>query len=127
MKNESPSFQVSPVWFGVGKSAALIHAGNSTGRMPIGQCRSLRVGDELESLNSMFQRRVAVCVDRTDAHMHHKFAVFDGQRLLNGSYNWTRSAASVNEENIVLSTEPVLVRRFLDEFDTLWQQLQDPR
>lgn len=73
------------------------------------------------------QAGVAVCVDRSEAHMHHKFAVFDGQRLLNGSYNWTRSAASVNEENLVLSSEPVLVRRFLDEFDQLWRQLQGAR
>jgi hypothetical protein len=36
---------------------------------------------------------VPVVVDRTPAHMHHKFAVFDGEWLLNGSYNWTRSAA----------------------------------
>lgn len=36
---------------------------------------------------------IAVRVDRSSAHMHHKFALFDGQVLINGSYNWTRSAA----------------------------------
>lgn len=66
---------------------------------------------------------VSVLVDRTDAHMHHKFAIFDGARLLNGSYNWTRSASTVNEENLVLSAEPMLVRRFQDEFDALWRDL----
>ena len=36
-----------------------------------------------------------------NGHMHHKFAIFDGTRLLNGSYNWTRGAADMNYENIV--------------------------
>jgi phosphatidylserine/phosphatidylglycerophosphate/cardiolipin synthase-like enzyme len=70
---------------------------------------------------------IPVAVDRTDAHMHHKFAIFDGMRLLNGSYNWTRSACDFNEENLVLTNDPSLVRRFADEFDTLWKELQAPR
>ena len=67
---------------------------------------------------------VPTVLDRTDAHMHHKFAIFDGQWLLNGSYNWTRSASAHNEENIVICNDPHLVRRFADEFDHLWKELQ---
>lgn len=66
---------------------------------------------------------VPVVVDRTDAHMHHKFAIFDGTWLLNGSYNWTRSACYHNEENLVVSDEPALVRQFQGVFDRLWQEL----
>lgn len=67
---------------------------------------------------------IAIVVDRTEAHMHHKFALFDGSRLLNGSYNWTRSAADYNEENLVLSTDLRLIRQFADTFDSRWQALQ---
>ena len=70
---------------------------------------------------------IPVAVDRTDAHMHHKFAIFDGAWLLNGSYNWTRSASEFNEENLVLSNDATLLRRFADEFDTLWRELQEDR
>jgi len=63
---------------------------------------------------------VPVAVDRTDAHMHHKFAIIDGTWLLNGSYNWTRSACFHNEENIVLCNDPGLVRQFQAQFDALW-------
>lgn len=66
---------------------------------------------------------IATRVDRTEAHMHHKFAIFDGTWLLNGSYNWTRSACEHNEENLVLSNEPGLVAAFSREFESLWSRL----
>ncbi len=68
---------------------------------------------------------VPTAVDRTEAHMHHKFAIFDGQWLLNGSYNWTRSACSHNEENLVATNDSALVRQFQGAFDHLWGQLGD--
>jgi len=68
---------------------------------------------------------VPTLVDRTDAHMHHKFAIFDGQWLLNGSYNWTRSACSHNEENLVATNDVALLRQFQGAFDQLWGQLGD--
>ena len=64
-------------------------------------------------------------VDRTDNHMHHKFAVFDTQRVVTGSYNWTRSAATSNEENIVVTDDAKLVASFAAEFERLWQQFGD--
>jgi len=63
---------------------------------------------------------VAVRVDNTAAHMHHKFAIFDGRWLLNGSYNWTRSAAEHNEENLVLGNDASLLRQFQGAFETMW-------
>ncbi len=54
-------------------------------------------------------------------HMHHKFALFDGARFVNGSYNWTRGAAEVNFENVVESADPKLVAAFAAEFDRLWK------
>lgn len=63
---------------------------------------------------------VNVRIDRTEAHMHHKFAIFDGETLLNGSYNWTRSAFTHNEENILVTDDARLIRAFQSEFDTLW-------
>ena len=64
---------------------------------------------------------IPVAMDRSPAHMHHKFALFDGRILLNGSYNWTRSAAADNEENIVLSSDVSLLAGFSAQFERLWQ------
>lgn len=66
---------------------------------------------------------IPTVVDRTRAHMHHKFAIVDASTLINGSYNWTRSACEFNEENLVLSNDPALVQQFQGRFDRLWAGL----
>jgi cardiolipin hydrolase len=66
---------------------------------------------------------IALKVDETEHHMHHKFAVLDGATLLNGSYNWTRSAGAFNEENLVVTSEPALVQTFAGHFAKLWAAL----
>ncbi len=70
------------------------------------------------------QAGIELRVDRTAYHMHHKFAVFDGKILLNGSYNWTRGAAANNEENFVVTNNSHLVAIFSKTFEELWQQFR---
>lgn len=65
---------------------------------------------------------IAVRLDHSPAHMHHKFALFDGRLLANGSFNWTRSATRDNDENLVVSDDANLVRVFGLQFEKLWQQ-----
>ena len=79
--------------------------------------KSMDEGSDVEPLR---HAGVEVRVDFTEAHMHHKFAVFDGARLLTGSYNWTRSAANYNQENLVVTPDPAVVERFAREFERLW-------
>lgn len=64
-------------------------------------------------------------VDRTQYHMHHKFAVFDNEILLNGSYNWTRGAADNNEENFIVTNNRRLVPIFSKAFEELWAQFKE--
>jgi len=61
--------------------------------------------------------------DHTPDHMHHKFALIDGNTTLTGSYNWTRSAASDNFENLLVSDDPKIVKPYQREFDRLWRTL----
>ena len=76
--------------------------------------------DEGSDAQRLERAGVALRIDQTEHHMHHKFAVFDGERLLTGSYNWTRSAARNNEENLIVTRDPGLVRAFSEEFERLW-------
>ena len=63
---------------------------------------------------------VPVRMDASADHMHHKFVVFDRRLLVTGSYNWTRSAAERNRENIALTDDRRLVALFREEFERLW-------
>ena len=65
---------------------------------------------------------IPVRTDRDPNHMHHKFAIFDGRKLLNGSYNWTRSASHSNEENFVVTDDRGLIADFATQFERLWKQ-----
>jgi phosphatidylserine/phosphatidylglycerophosphate/cardiolipin synthase-like enzyme len=55
-------------------------------------------------------------------HMHHKFAVFDGERLVCGSYNWTRGAANLNFEDLIDTGDAGLLAAFAAEFSRLWNR-----
>jgi phosphatidylserine/phosphatidylglycerophosphate/cardiolipin synthase-like enzyme len=83
--------------------------------------KALDAGSDMERLRDA---GIPVRLDRAPAHMHHKFAVFDRMRLLTGSYNWTRSAADVNHENVLVSDDPRLVQPFCRAFDDLWTALE---
>lgn len=52
--------------------------------------------------------------------MHHKFAVFDGQLLMTGSFNWTRAADAKNFENAVFKTDKALIEGFTLNWTWMW-------
>jgi phosphatidylserine/phosphatidylglycerophosphate/cardiolipin synthase-like enzyme len=79
--------------------------------------------DKGSDIRELAAAGIAVRVDETPNHMHHKFALRDNQALLTGSYNWTRSAALYNHENLVVTDQKSLVQDFGREFDRLWQLL----
>lgn len=80
--------------------------------------------DEGSDIEQIARQGIAVKMDRTPNHMHHKFMVVDGKALITGSYNWTRSAARFNHENILLTREGGVVKSFLKEFDQLWKVME---
>jgi mitochondrial cardiolipin hydrolase len=80
-----------------------------------------KVHDAGSDVLRLRDRGLDVRLDDTAFHMHHKFALFDGQRLASGSFNWTRSASEGNEENLVVTDDKRLVRAFAERFERLWQ------
>ncbi len=72
----------------------------------------------------LMDKGVEVLLDQSPYHMHHKFAIFDQQILLNGSFNWTRSATQVNEENILVTSDLDLVSAYSRQFEKLKKTFQ---
>lgn len=79
-------------------------------------------GSDIEKL---CKAGIEVKVDKSPYHMHHKFAVIDNRMVLTGSYNWTLSAAMHNHENLLISSDKEVVKRFGEEFERLWKLLLD--
>jgi cardiolipin hydrolase len=80
-----------------------------------------KVDDKGSDVAEFVANEITVKTDDSPAHMHHKFAIFDRQILLNGSFNWTRSASKNNNENIIVDATPHLVSSFQETFDLLWE------
>jgi len=85
--------------------------------------KSYDAGSDIQRLE---RAGVPVRLDVTAFHMHHKFAIFEGGLLLNGSYNWTRSASLNNEENFILTSDAKLVQPFRQLFEQLWNEFGNP-
>jgi len=82
-----------------------------------------KAGDLGSDIPRLRAAGVPVRMDRSEFHMHHKFAIFDGEHLLTGSYNWTRGASRDNEENFLVTGDPRLVAAFARTFERLWKRL----
>ena len=84
--------------------------------------------DKMEDAGSdvwrLLKAGVPVYIDRTPSHMHHKFAVIDSTWLISGSFNWTRSASSHNQENILVTNDFSAVAAFEKEFLRLLPQME---
>lgn len=79
-------------------------------------------GSDIEKLS---EQGLAIKVDESDNHMHHKYAIIDNNLLINGSFNWTRSATRYNQENIMMIKDENLIAQFQENFESLWNALID--
>lgn len=78
--------------------------------------------DAGSDIDYLLSKGINIVADNSPYHMHHKFAIFDNQYLLNGSFNWTRSASLHNCENILITDSPALLKSYQQEFTRLWQR-----
>lgn len=83
-----------------------------------------KTGDRGSDIFALAKVGIEVMIDRTSNHMHHKFALFDGKVVLTGSYNWTRSAADYNYENIIVTDDKKMVASYTGCFTKLWKEMK---
>jgi len=68
----------------------------------------------------LVQKGIKVRISTNNYIMHNKFAIIDNRLLLTGSYNWTFSANSRNDENLMVIDDPEIIEIFQNQFVNLW-------
>lgn len=79
-----------------------------------------KINDTGSDIRWLLDEGLTIRIDEATSHMHHKFCIVDKKILLTGSYNWTKSAADRNQENILITYDPKSVKLYLREFEQLW-------
>ena len=74
-----------------------------------------------DSQEERLRDEVQVRPDANRYAMHLKTMVIDGKTVMTGSFNFTRSAASRNDENLLVLTSPQLARRYKEKVWELWR------
>ena len=83
-----------------------------------------KLHDKGSDIRRLSDAGIEIAIDDGVEHMHHKFAIFDRSRLLNGSYNWTRGASEKNYENFLITDNQFLLTAYAAEFERLWSQFE---
>ena len=70
------------------------------------------------------QAGLNVHLDGNPGQMHHKVMIIDGEILILGSYNFTRSAEERNDENLLVIFNADLAGAFIQEFNRIFANAQ---
>jgi phosphatidylserine/phosphatidylglycerophosphate/cardiolipin synthase-like enzyme len=82
-----------------------------------------KIFDKGSDIMPLFKKGISVRIDSEKSLMHHKFVIIDNTKVLTGSYNWTRTGADVNNENMLVTTNNKIVRAYKKEFQRLWMEM----
>ena len=71
------------------------------------------------------QAHLQVREDGNEGLMHHKVFIIDGKIVAFGSYNFSQSAETNNDENLIIVYSEPIAQQFLQEFRRVWNQAAD--
>ena len=57
--------------------------------------------------------------------LHHKVIIIDEHTVITGSFNFSRSAAKNNDENIVIIRDSTIAGLYLDEWKRIWDSAEE--
>jgi len=67
------------------------------------------------------EKGLEVRISSNNYIMHNKFAVIDNKIIITGSYNWTTSASTRNDENLLVIDDEEIIQRYQRQFENLWE------
>ena len=82
----------------------------------------LQAGNRSSRVRELYDYGIKIRVNSKHKIEHNKFAVFDFNNAVTGSYNWTDPASNKNSENcLFFNRNKKTVREYHDRFNYLWQ------
>jgi cardiolipin hydrolase len=82
-----------------------------------------KIYDRGSAIHNLKNAGVPVKIDHSRYHMHHKFGVIDSRIVFTGSFNWTYTASSHNQENLLVTSNFEIVKEYTEQFELLWNEM----
>ena len=101
-------------------AAALVEAAESGIRVAGVLDKSQALGNIGGEYDNLRENGIAVRLDGNPYSMHHKVIIIDGETVITGSYNFSNSAKTRNDENTLVIQEAGIAARYLQEFERVW-------
>lgn len=80
------------------------------------------LGSDVEALQ---EAGVDLLLDGNPYNMHHKVIIVDESIVITGSYNFTRSAATDNDENVLILHAPKIAEIYRQEFEEVYEAARE--
>ncbi len=78
-------------------------------------------GSKYSQFTKMKVEGISVKKDTNPRAMHHKVIIIDGERLITGSYNFSKNAAKKNDENVLMIDNISICGEYIKEFYRLYR------
>jgi phosphatidylserine/phosphatidylglycerophosphate/cardiolipin synthase-like enzyme len=79
------------------------------------------------SLADLYCGRVAVRTDGNPYNMHHKVIIIDGETVITGSFNFTWSADTENDENVLVIHDRSVAAMYEQEYQKMYKAGKEPK
>ncbi len=79
--------------------------------------------DHGSAIKSLRNAGIAIKIDHSRYHMHHKFGIIDAKIVFTGSFNWTYTATNHNQENLLVTTNYDINKQYKEQFELLWKEM----
>lgn len=82
----------------------------------------LQASNKNSEVTELYEFGIKIRVNSKHKIEHNKFAIFDFNSVVTGSYNWTEPASDKNSENcLFFNRNKKTIQEYQDRFNYLWQ------
>ena len=73
----------------------------------------------------LWQKGADVRYDEASSKVHHKCMVIDNNKIITGSFNFSKAADTINDENFVFIQNAHLTKKYKNYFNQIWLKIPD--